>query len=91
LEHSITAQGRGCCRREQPSPSQLAAGYIIVLLVLIPYIAWGVLDEAVGKGTLTRMFFCRSGVGNFVNRRLCGPTARFLNQTRRPVEIEIQP
>jgi hypothetical protein len=33
------------------------AGYIIMLLVLIPYIAWGVLDEALGEGRLSRMFF----------------------------------
>jgi hypothetical protein len=33
------------------------AGYIIMLLVLIPYIAWGVLDEALGEGRLARMFF----------------------------------
>src|SRR5271155_3886200 len=33
------------------------AGYIIMLLVLIPYIAWGVLDEAIGEGRLARMFF----------------------------------
>jgi hypothetical protein len=33
------------------------AGYTIMLLVLIPYIAWGVLDEALGEGRLSRMFF----------------------------------
>ena len=33
------------------------AGYTIMLLVLIPYIAWGVLDEALGEGRLGRMFF----------------------------------
>jgi hypothetical protein len=32
------------------------AGYIIMLLALIPYIAWDVLDEALGEGRLTRMF-----------------------------------
>lgn len=37
------------------------AGYIIMLLVLIPYIAWGVLDEALGEGRLTRMFFVDRG------------------------------
>ena len=37
------------------------AGYIIMLLVLIPYIAWGVLDEALGEGTLARMFFADRG------------------------------
>jgi hypothetical protein len=58
------------------------AGYIIMLLGLIPYIAWGVLDEALGEGRLARMFFCRSGVGYFVTRRLYGPTEPFLNQQR---------
>jgi hypothetical protein len=33
------------------------ASYIIMLLVLIPYIASGVLDEALGEGRLSRMFF----------------------------------
>jgi hypothetical protein len=33
------------------------AGIVIVLLVLIPYFAFRVLDEALGKGRLTRMFF----------------------------------
>jgi hypothetical protein len=37
------------------------AGYIIMLLVLIPYIAWGVLDEALGEGRLARMFFVDRG------------------------------
>ena len=40
------------------------AGYIIMLLVLIPYIAWGVLDEALGEGRLTRMFFVDRGWAN---------------------------
>ncbi len=33
------------------------AGILILLLVLIPYFAFRVLDEALGEGTLTRMFF----------------------------------
>jgi hypothetical protein len=37
------------------------AGYIIMLLVLIPYCAIGVLSEALGEGTLTRMFFVDRG------------------------------
>jgi hypothetical protein len=37
------------------------ASYIIMLLVLIPYIAWGVLDEALGEGRLARMFFVDRG------------------------------
>ena len=37
------------------------AGYIIMLVVLIPYIAWGVLDEALGEGRLARMFFVDRG------------------------------
>jgi hypothetical protein len=37
------------------------AGYIIMLLVLIPYIARGVLDEALGEGRLTRIFLSIGG------------------------------
>jgi hypothetical protein len=37
------------------------AGYIIMLLVLIPYCAIGVLSEALGEGTLARMFFVEGG------------------------------
>lgn len=33
------------------------AGYLIMLLVLIPYFAFRVLGEALGDGRLTRMFF----------------------------------
>jgi hypothetical protein len=33
------------------------AGYLIMLLVLIPYFAFWVLDEALGEGRLVRMFF----------------------------------
>src|SRR5271163_1848096 len=37
------------------------AGILIMLLVLIPYIAWGVLSEALGEGSLARMFFVARG------------------------------
>ena len=37
------------------------AGILIMLLVLIPYIAWGVLSEALGEGRLARMFFVDRG------------------------------
>ncbi len=33
------------------------AGFVIMLLVLIPYFAFRVLDEALGEGRLARMFF----------------------------------
>ena len=33
------------------------AGVVVMLLVLIPYCAFRVLDEALGEGRLTRMFF----------------------------------
>jgi hypothetical protein len=33
------------------------AGYLVMLVVLIPYFAFRVLDEALGEGRLTRMFF----------------------------------
>jgi hypothetical protein len=33
------------------------AGILILLLVLIPYVAFHVLDEALGEGSLARMFF----------------------------------
>ena len=33
------------------------AGYLIMLLVLVPYFAFQVLDDALGKGRLVRMFF----------------------------------
>ena len=35
------------------------AGILIMLLVLIPYFAFHVLDEVLGEGTLTRMFFVK--------------------------------
>ena len=33
------------------------AGYLIMLLVLIPFFAFRVLSEALGEGRLERMFF----------------------------------
>jgi hypothetical protein len=36
---------------------EILAGYLILLLVLIPYFAFRVLDEALGEGRLVRMFF----------------------------------
>ena len=33
------------------------AGYLIMLLVLLPYWAFRVLEEALGEGRLARMFF----------------------------------
>ena len=33
------------------------AGYLIMLLVLVPYFAFQVLDDVLGKGRLVRMFF----------------------------------
>ena len=37
------------------------AGYVLTLLVLIPFFAFRVLDEALGEGTLARMFFVERG------------------------------
>jgi hypothetical protein len=37
--------------------AETLAGILIILLVLIPYFAFRVLDEALGEGRLTRMFF----------------------------------
>jgi hypothetical protein len=37
------------------------AGILILLLVLIPYFAFHVVDEALGEGTLARMFFVDRG------------------------------
>jgi hypothetical protein len=36
---------------------EMLAGYLIMLLVLIPYFAFRVLGEALGEGRLVRMFF----------------------------------
>jgi hypothetical protein len=37
------------------------AGILILLLVLIPYFAFRVLDEALGEGRLAKMFFVERG------------------------------
>jgi hypothetical protein len=38
------------------------AGYLIMLLVLVPFFAFRVLSEALGEGRLERMFFARESV-----------------------------
>jgi hypothetical protein len=40
-----------------PRLEETVAGYVIMLLVLIPYCAFRVLGEALGEDRLTRMFF----------------------------------
>jgi hypothetical protein len=40
-----------------PRLEETLAGYLIMLLVLVPYFAFRVLGEALGEGRLTRMFF----------------------------------
>jgi len=40
-----------------PRLQETIAGYLIMLLVLIPYFAFRVLGEALGEGRLERMFF----------------------------------
>lgn len=40
-----------------PRIEETIAGYVIMLLVLIPYCAFRVLDVALGEGRLARMFF----------------------------------
>ena len=42
-----------------PRLEETLAGYLIMLLVLIPYSAFLVLGDAIGEGRLTRMFFVR--------------------------------
>jgi hypothetical protein len=37
------------------------AGYLIMLLVLIPFFAFRVLSQALGEGRLERMFFVERG------------------------------
>jgi hypothetical protein len=51
---SITASLRDLVGRRL---EETLAGYLIMLLVLIPYFAFRVLGEAIGEGRLTRMFF----------------------------------
>jgi hypothetical protein len=40
-----------------PRLEETIAGYVVMLLVLMPYCAFRVLDEALGEGRLARMFF----------------------------------
>jgi hypothetical protein len=40
-----------------PRLEETIAGYIVMLLVLIPYCAFRILDVALGEGRLARMFF----------------------------------
>jgi hypothetical protein len=40
-----------------PRLEETIAGYVIMLLILIPYFAFRVLSEALGEGRLERMFF----------------------------------
>ncbi len=40
-----------------PRLEETLAGYLIMLMVLLPYCAFRVLEEALGEGRLTRMFF----------------------------------
>ena len=40
-----------------PRLEETIAGYVIMLLVLLPYFAFRVLSEALGEGRLERMFF----------------------------------
>jgi hypothetical protein len=40
-----------------PRLEETIAGYLIMLLILIPYFAFRVLSEALGEGRLERMFF----------------------------------
>ena len=43
---------------------ETVAGMLVVLLVLIPYFAFHVLDEQLGEGTLRRMFFVDRKLGS---------------------------
>ena len=42
-----------------PRLEETIAGFLIMLLVLIPFFAFRVLDEALGEGKLARMFFVK--------------------------------
>src|SRR4029077_9801017 len=44
-----------------PRLAETLAGYLIMLLVLLPYCAFRVLGEALGEGRLVRMFFVERG------------------------------
>ena len=46
------------------------AGYLIMLLVLIPFFAFRVLSEALGEGRLERMFFIERRPGRIDPRRV---------------------
>jgi hypothetical protein len=59
-----------------PRLEETLAGYLIMLLVLIPYFAFRVLGEALGEGRLTRMFFVErepmaGGKGSLVAPQPC--------------------
>ena len=62
------------------------AGILILLLVLIPYFAFHVLDEALGEGRLARMFL--SSGGGMVRHLSSTADQAFLNQTWRPSDME---
>ncbi|MFM9887484.1 MAG: hypothetical protein ACKVQT_31045 [Burkholderiales bacterium] len=51
-----------------PRLPETIAGFVIVLLLLIPYFAFKVLDEELGAGRLARMFFVERKTTN-ANRR----------------------
>ena len=51
---SITASLRDLVGRRL---EETLAGYLIMLVILVPYFAFGVLGEALGEGRLARMFF----------------------------------
>jgi hypothetical protein len=40
-----------------PRLEETLAGYVVMLMVLLPYCAFRVLEEALGEGRLARMFF----------------------------------
>jgi hypothetical protein len=52
--HSITAS---LGELVGPRLEETIAGYVVMLLVLIPYCAFRILDVALGEGSLARMFF----------------------------------
>jgi hypothetical protein len=52
------------------------AGYLIMLVVLIPYCAFRVLDEALGEGRLARMFFVEREPMELAANRRTGASAR---------------
>jgi hypothetical protein len=52
-----------------PRLEETLAGILIVLLVLIPYFAFHVLDDVLGEGTLRRMFFVNRDLAPRDSRR----------------------